>query len=263
MTMGLPLALGLAALIALIAWRLGALDRSGAVAATLVGSAVLGGSGWWGGAILLTFFVGSTAISRLLPDPAATTGEAKGGARDAWQVLANGGAPALAALLTPPLGLVGLGAGLAAAAADTWATSVGATSRTLPFHLMQLRRVPSGTSGAITWRGSVGGLLGALTVGAIVALATDLPLAGMVVIIGTAGMLIDSLIGAAAQGRFYCDTCQVETEQRVHRCGVSARTIGGLPWLDNDGVNALTTIFATASGLVAGTFLSFARGTWL
>jgi uncharacterized protein (TIGR00297 family) len=258
------LALLIAAGLALGAWRAGALTPSGGVAAMLVGAAVLIGTGWWGGAILLAFFVGSTTVSRLLPDPAAEAGEAKGGARDAGQVLANGGAPALGALLglsDPSLGIWALTAGLAAAAADTWATAIGATSAAHPHHLLTLRRVTPGTSGGVTWRGTFGGIAGALSVAAVGALALgELRLLAAAVVYGVAGMFIDSLLGAIAQGRFRCDRCAVATEQRHHRCGEPTRRTGGLAWLTNDGVNAvatllITTIAAADASLVLTTVL--------
>lgn len=252
MTLPPLLALALGAAVALGARRAGSLDRTGAVAAAMVGAAVLWSTGWWGGAVLLTFFVGSTLLSRLCPDPAAERGEAKGGRRDARQVLANGGAPALGALLglhEPSAGLWVLSIGLAAAAADTWATALGATSREAPRHLLRWERVAAGTSGAVTWRGTLGGTVGALSVGLIGGWATADPrLLVAAGVLGTAGMLLDSLLGATVQGRFHCDACGVTTERPVHRCGTTARPVGGMRWLTNDGVNGLTTSLATLAG---------------
>jgi uncharacterized protein (TIGR00297 family) len=244
--------------LALGAWRAGALAHSGVVAAAAVGSAVLIGTGWWGGAILLAFFIGSTAVSRLLPDPAAAAGEAKGGARDAWQVLANGGAPALGALLgivDPRAGLWALTIGLAAAAADTWATAIGATSPTPPRDLLSLRRVAPGTSGGVTWRGTFGGLGGALSVAVVGAWATaDLRVATFGTVLGAVGMIFDSLLGATVQGRFRCDACGTATERRVHRCGARSRRTRGLAFVTNDVVNLTTTLLITLLGAAAGAF---------
>ena len=231
---------------------LGTLSPTGALAAVAVGTTVLWGAGWWGGVVLLTFFVSSTALSRLCPDPAAERGDAKGGRRDASQVLANGGAPALGALLglaEPTAGFWVLSIGLAAATADTWATALGATSIRPPRHLLTGQAVPAGTSGGVTLRGSLGGVLGATSIGGVAWLATGEPrLLGACVTIGTLGMLVDSLLGAALQGRFHCPDCDVSTERARHRCGAEALRSGGVPWLTNDGVNAITTTLATATG---------------
>lgn len=250
--MQLLLALPLGAGVALAAWRAGTLERSGAIAAAGVGAAVLWGTGWWGGAILLTFFLGSTLISRICPDPAAAKGEAKGGRRDAGQVLANGGAPALGALVglaDPVVGSWALTVGLAAAAADTWATALGATSPAPPRHLITLRRVEAGTSGGVTWRGSLGGVLGAGTVGFAGWLATgSAALFATAALYGTVGMLLDSLLGATLQGRFRCDRCGVATERRLHACGATTRRMSGVAWISNDAVNAFATTAMTIAG---------------
>ena len=246
------LALPLGAAVALAAWGARALDRSGTVAAAAVGGAVLWGTGWWGGAILLTFFIGSTGVGRLLGDPAADRGEAKGGRRDAGQVLANGGAPALGALLglaDPALGTWALTVGLAAAAADTWAPSIGGTSPSSPRHLLTLRVVTPGTSGGVTWRGTLGGVAGAGSVGLAGLAATgSTALLVFALLYGSAGMLLDSLLGATLQGRFRCDACAEATERRIHRCGAPTRRVGGLRWISNDAINAITTIVMTAAG---------------
>jgi len=202
--------------------------------------------------VLLTFFAGSSAVSRLCPDPAEASGEAKGGRRDAGQVLANGGAPAvgaLLALLTPGAPLWVLTIGLAAAAADTWATSFGALSKAPPRSLTSGAVVPAGTSGGVTLMGTLGGVLGAATLAAAGWLAThDLRLALGALLIGTAGMLLDSFLGALVQARFRCEHCTMTTERPVHRCGTRTVQIGGVRWLTNDGVNALATCAATAAG---------------
>ena len=65
---------------------------------------------------------------------------------------------------------------------------------------------------------------------------------------GSAGMLLDSLLGATLQGRFRCDACAEATERRVHRCGAPTRRVGGLRWISNDAINAITTIAMTAAG---------------
>jgi uncharacterized protein (TIGR00297 family) len=210
--------------------------------------AILAGIGLPGGAALLTFFIGSSIVSRVSPDPAGRLG-AKGSRRDQWQVLANGGVAAIGALLGGNQGLWIVTSSLAVAAADTWATSIGAWSPTPPRHLLSGKQVPPGTSGGVTLLGTIGALAGAVTVAVMGSLMSHegrlLPFA---TIVGLAGMLADSGLGAGLQGRFYCAQCSEETERRVHRCGTRSLSRGGWLWLNNDGVNAL----ATALGGVAG-----------
>ena len=238
-------------------WRTGALTGPGAGAALFVGALVLLGTGWPGAAALGAFFVSSSAISRLAPERSA---EAKGARRDPRQVLANGGGAALGGafgLADPSLGLWVVTASLATAASDTWATSFGGWSRTLPRHVLTGESVAPGTNGGVTALGTAGGLLGALFVAAAGGAAGSVPLllpaAGLV---GFTGMLADSLLGAGVQGRFRCPRCDAPSEWRIHRCGSFTVPQGGWAWLDNDGVNAAATGLGALGGWGAWVLLS-------
>jgi uncharacterized protein (TIGR00297 family) len=223
------------------------------VAAWTVGVAVLHGTGWAGGAVLAAFFVSSNLVSRAAGRGLRTDLDPKGDRRDLWQVYANGGPAALAAVAAPVdtgLAIWLVTASLAAAAADTWATSIGARSRVLPRLLWSGQPVPVGTSGGITLAGSVGAAAGAAMVAATGAAATGLPvLFPVATLIGFAGMLADSLIGGVLQGRFHCPRCDQPSEWRVHRCGSATVRRAGLAWLNNDGVNFLATALAACAGL--------------
>ncbi len=181
------------------------LTRGGAVAALVVGGAAVWGTGWRGLALLLAFFVSGSLLTR------------GGGRRNARQVLANGGVAAVAALLGAWPAFAGA---LAAAAGDTWATEIGAFSSSPPRLITNGAPVPRGANGGITLLGTAGGVLGAAIMGGLTWMLgpSDLRLAGVVGVAGIAGMLIDSLLGATAQGPF---------EDR---------------WLDNDAVNLAMTL---------------------
>jgi uncharacterized protein (TIGR00297 family) len=243
----------ISAVVALLGWRLRALTAAGAVVALLVGTAILARTGWPGLAALGAFFAGSSLVSRLSPDRAQQRFDAKGNQRDVAQVLANGGAAAVGALLLPAEPALWLvSASLAAAAADTWATSFGGWSRTDPSFILSGRRVPAGTSGGVTLMGSAGGLAGSLTVAVSAALiAGGWLLLASCTIIGFAGMILDSLLGATLQARFYCPGCDQPTERSRHRCGASARLTGGVSWVSNDVVNGGATLAAALLGLLA------------
>ncbi len=242
---------------ALAAYRAATLTRSGAVAAWLVGTAVLVGTGWQGGGILAAFFVSSSLVSRGAPRPAGL--DPKGERRDHRQVLANGGIAAAAALLglrDPGLGLWLVTASLATAAADTWATAFGARSVAPPRSILGGAPVPPGTSGGVTPLGTAGAAAGALLVSGVGAVAADIPaLFPVAALIGFGGMALDSALGAAAQGRFRCDRCGERSEWRMHRCGTPTIHEGGLPWLDNDGVNLTAGATAAAAAWLAWVWL--------
>lgn len=252
--MSVIVALGTAALVAGLAVFARALSGSGALAAVVVGTMVLGATGWPGGVVLGVYFVTSTAIGRLAAPPRSGSGSESAGAerRGARQVLANGGPAALGApleLVVPGLGLWIVTVSLAAAAADTWATGFGALSPRPPRDIVRRQRVPAGTSGAVSWLGTSGGAMGAAVTalaGASVFSGSAAALYGAATVLGVAGMLVDSVLGSVAQARFHCPVCDTPTERATH-CGRGAQHRRGWVWLDNDAVNALATMFAAGS----------------
>ncbi len=214
-------------------------------------------AGWGWAALLIAFFVASSALTRVgAAAKTARTGSvvAKGGQRDATQVAANGAVFGLAALgmvAAPAAGWWAMGAGaLAAAAADTWATEIGTLTAGQPRSLRTGRPVAPGTSGGVSWPGSVAGMAGAAAVG-LGAITLGAPAAAAVaaVIGGVTGMLVDSLLGATVQARRRCAACGTGTERIVHDCGHHTEPAGGLRWLDNDVVNLACTVSGAAIAL--------------
>jgi uncharacterized membrane protein len=195
--------------------------------------------------------VSSNLTARLLPPRELTQLDSKGDRRDAWQVLANGGPAALAALTSADveLKLWLVTASLAAAAADTWATVFGARSRAPTRLLSSGLVVVPGTSGGVTPAGTVGAALGAMLVSATGAAALNrASLFAAGTLIGFLGMVLDSYAGSRWQGRFHCLRCNQPSERRMHRCGQRTERRAGLPWLSNDGVNLLATTMALVAG---------------
>ena len=261
-----------AALIGYAGYRARALTRGGAVAACLVGGTVFGFGGLGCAILLVLFFASSSALSffkssNLRKQKAAETFE-KGGKRDAAQVLANGGIAALASLLLAlsggnPTYFGAFVGALAAATADTWATEIGVLSTRPPRLLTTGKVVPAGTSGAVTWLGSGAAILGAGFIGLVAALLSLFPLFSVPtahplsvvaagVLGGTAGMLIDSLLGATLQASYWCPVCGKPTESRVHRCGTPTELRHGFALLNNDVVN----VTGTLAGAIVGTVIA-------
>lgn len=247
--------------IALVAWRTRALSASGGVAAVVVGTAAVA-AGWSWGALLFAFFVTGTALSRAQRENKLRRTEsvvAKGGTRDAVQVLANGGLFALAALaslVAPAVACMAIGGGaLAAASADTWGTEVGTLSSRSPRLITTWRRVAAGTSGGVTIAGLLASVAGAAFVGVMAWLVHWPPHVAVAAAAGGfAGALADSFAGATLQSRRRCTRCGVLTERAVHICGDVTQRIGGIPWLDNDGVNLLASMTGAAVAvMLAGT----------
>lgn len=246
----------LASVIALTAWRLRSLTGSGALAAWVAGTVAMG-AGWDWGILLILYFVLSTLLSRFKrAEKMSRAGgrTEKPGARDAAQVASNGGWFVFSALfywISPDVLWECIGAGaLAASAADTWATEIGSLARTLPRSIVTSKPVPVGTSGGVTFIGTVAGVAGALFVAAVVAaFAWPSVTFAAAAAGGVVGSLVDSVLGATVQARFWCVSCGVETERQLHDCGTTTTLRGGLRRLNNDGVNALATAAGGAVGL--------------
>lgn len=261
-----PWAVGLvlAGVIALLAHRARALSSTGAIAALASGTIAMA-AGWSWGIILIAYFASATLLSRFHASEkdSRTQGRVeKHGARDATQVLANGGVFVVMALgfsMRPhPLWQAFAAGALAASAADTWATELGILARGRPRSILTWQPVDVGTSGGITVQGFVAGIAGAMFI-ALLTWMVRWPAAAAVsaLIGGVLGCTLDSIVGASLQARRWCASCGMATEQRIHRCGTPTAHTGGLAWLDNDGVNALATVGGALLGAsaAAATFL--------
>jgi uncharacterized protein (TIGR00297 family) len=246
-----------ASAIAVAARRKKALSPGGAATAVVVAT-ICTEAGWSWGILLIAFFVSGTALSmrgervkRLRTESVV----AKGGERDGWQVLANGGvfaSAALASIMFPAEWWMVFGAGaIAAATADTWSTEIGTLSSGLPVSIVSWKRVPTGTSGGITPLGGTAALAGALFIAGGVLLVGWHPNAALAAVAGGfSGALVDSIAGATLQARRWCDACDCGTERAIHTCGSVTRKSGGIAWMDNDVVNALSTLCGGIIGLL-------------
>lgn len=251
----------LAAVVAFVAKRWGALSASGAAVALALGTVSVG-AGWSWGFVLVAYFVSSTLLTRYRgEDKRARLADRvdKPGARDAAQVLANGGvfgAVAVGSWVHLDAVWQALGAGaLAASAADTWATEVGTLAKREARSILGFHPVPTGTSGGVTLAGTLAAAAGSSFI-AFVAWGIGWPKAAILSAAagGFLGSLLDSVIGASLQARRHCAACNAITEQRIHRCGAGTEVIGGVPWLDNDGVNALATLGGALLGAAVASY---------
>nr|WP_270180591.1 DUF92 domain-containing protein [Alkalihalobacillus sp. CinArs1] len=229
--------------------KMGALSRKGTVAAIFTGNAIAYGFGWKGLVLLGVFFGTSTLWSKYKQDRKQETERivVKGSARDEYQVLANGGAAAFAGVMMamfPSLWWIAFFiSALAASNADTWASELGVLAKRDPYHILKLRTVPRGTSGAVSMPGLLASFLASLLVAGVGFFLFDLPFTLFLVITGAGvlGSMIDTIIGATIQEEFYCETCSLKTERTVH-CGVGTTKIKGISGINNDVVNMVSSL---------------------
>jgi uncharacterized protein (TIGR00297 family) len=252
-------ALLFASAVSVLSFRMKFLTAGGSFAQLLLGWALLGLGGWKWTVPILFFFLSSSLLSLLAArkKSVAVADFAKGGSRDALQVLANGGVSGILVILDcmHPLPIwypMSLGS-IAAATADTWGTEVGLLSRSQPILVTTFVRVQPGTSGAISILGSLAGALGAAVTASIGWLWTpgqNTLIASAVIFSGIFSSLIDSLIGASLQAKFQCPSCLKITEKENH-CGICGNRVDGIAWLTNDVVNLASTLTGACIVLVA------------
>ncbi|MEM2093795.1 MAG: DUF92 domain-containing protein [Candidatus Bathyarchaeia archaeon] len=257
----LILALTTVLAIASISFLTKVMDIYGFVSGFFIGLVILLFGGWSWFTVLLAFFVSASLLTRYKSELKYHLGIGEGGATRSWEnVIANGSVAALFAVgygftSFTPFALGYLGA-IGTATADTFATEVGLLNPYEPRLITDLsRKVPAGTSGAISPYGEIASLLGAGLVSSI-AVLTNFPALNkestflIVVTASFMGSTFDSLLGATAQACYRCTVCGSLTEKRVH-CNAPTAHFYGKRFIDNNLVNLLATTFGgvLASGL--------------
>ncbi|WP_310832623.1 DUF92 domain-containing protein [Paenibacillus pedocola] len=253
-----------ALLVAGAAYRKRSLSFSGMIAAFVMGTIYFGaGNAFWFG-ILLLFFISSSLLSKLHHENKAELELTydKTGTRDAGQVFANGGMGMLLVLLNAvyPLELWGflfIGV-MATVTSDTWATEIGTLAKKPPRSVLTGKVLPAGTSGGVSLPGTLAAAAGGALIGAaswLLRAASGmedhsfllLSLAGLIG--GLAGAFADSILGATVQRMNRCSVCGREVEASRH-CGQPTVYARGWRWMDNDAVNAISSIIGGAAALL-------------
>lgn len=244
----------LAAIFGIISFRLKFLSGDGSVAAFLIGSFVFGLGGWkWTLPMLFFFLVGSLGSKLFLRHKLEyNLMYEKGHTRDAGQVLANGGFGLLIFLIHSlypnSIWYLSYLGSLSAVTADTMSTEFGILSVNDPFSFVQMKRVEKGSSGGVSYMGTLAGLLSAGALGFVALPFADLykilpfKLVVAVAFSGFVGSMADSLIGGSIQAQYKCEVCGKVTERRRH-CGEnSTNLIRGYKWVNNDLVNFIASV---------------------
>lgn len=250
------------AALSLVAMKAGALDIKGAIAGSLISIVTLlaGGFGWL--AIIITFVLISSVLTRYRYEFKQKLGSAqeKGGRRSWLNVLANGVVGAVVAISElathQEIYAVAFLGCMAAAMSDTIATEIGLLSTSKPRLIFEPRKtVTPGTSGGVSGLGEMAGLVSAIGLGSLgvalkVVSGSRLETAYALIAVVAAAFLamnFDSLLGATVQGKNKCKVCGADTENLYHH---DERTISekGIRFLDNNAVNLIATI---AAGLIS------------
>ncbi|CAM3805912.1 DUF92 domain-containing protein [Mesobacillus zeae] len=242
------------------AYYLSFLTLSGAVAGLATGGMVALGFGFPGLVLMGAFFISSSVLSKLKVNKKRRHFEKnlheKGSTRDWKQVAANGGIAAAAA---------GVGAfvtgddiwaiiymiSLASATADTWASELGPLSKGDPVSIRGFAKVPPGTSGAVSFAGTLASFAGSMMIALLSSFLFHPGMAPVILVTlaGFSGSLIDTWLGAYIQALYRCGACGIHTEKRKH-CKSSTRLVRGFSWLDNDAVNFFSGFGAVLFGII-------------
>jgi uncharacterized protein (TIGR00297 family) len=204
----LPVALLVNTVVALAGYRARTVSISGAIGGAIIGTVIFAAAGWRGWLLLFLTFIAAAVTSRLGLQRKTLLGiaEAREGRRGAGNAIANTGVAMVCACLAllsahSVLALLAFVTALAAGGSDTIASEIGKALGSRTWSIVSLKRVPPGTSGAMSLEGTAAGIVGALALGAAgSALHLIPPSAVMLVVIGaTAGSLLESWLGATLE----------------------------------------------------------------
>ena len=197
--------------------RANILDKQGIIAAALLGLFV-GFLGHWTWLLLLLCFLLSSHIAtkwRFEEKTERGLNESADGHRGWVNVAANGGMPALVALLTFLVddwesGLWMFAAAVAVATSDTWASEIGCLDHRVRM-ITTLKPCEAGVNGGFSPNGQLAAAAGGLLIGtsALVAslvmfstsISDQIVIAGIVAGLGFLGCQIDSILGAVLENR--------------------------------------------------------------
>jgi uncharacterized protein (TIGR00297 family) len=244
----------------------------------VVGTVTLGLGGLAWAAVVVVFFVSSTLLTHYRADQKAEAAAQfdKGGRRDFFQVIANGGAAVLLAIASAafPTGerlfFAAFVGALATVTADTWATELGLLSKDKPRLVTTWQSARPGESGAVSALGLTAAATGALVTGTAalcgkfveglfgdVFIRMWVWLPTVALLGGWLGSLTDSLLGATLQALYYCAPDDQYTEKVIHTCGRPAIHTRGLVWMTNDMVNFVSSLAGALIG--AAVYLAIGR----
>lgn len=194
--------------VAVLGLAAGTVTVSGALAGSIIGTAIGIGGGWGAWGVLLVMFVTISATTRLRRAQKASAGiaEGRGGRRGAANAIANTGLAAWLCALAPgatdvTVWLVAAMAALITAGSDTVASEVGKAYGRTTWLVTSLRRVTPGTTGAVSLEGTAAGTASATLLAAVAAMWQVVPWTAVPIITlaATVASLVEGVIGATAE----------------------------------------------------------------
>jgi uncharacterized protein (TIGR00297 family) len=199
-------AIGLNVAVAVLGYFARTVTVAGAITGAIIGVAIFVGTGLVGWLLLFASFLFAAGTTRLglRRKLAAGIAEARGGRRGAGNAIANTGLAAFAALVAlgmpdPSLAQLAMVAALATAASDTVASEVGKAWGRATWLVVGFRRVPPGTSGAVSLEGTAAGFAAAVLLAWIADGLISYEWIFGVAVAATMASLIESVLGATLE----------------------------------------------------------------
>ncbi|HUL71969.1 MAG TPA: DUF92 domain-containing protein [Vicinamibacterales bacterium] len=194
---------------AFLGWRARTVTIPGAVAGWVIGTAIFLGAGWQGWVLLITAFAAVAIATRAGFRRKAIVGiaEEREGRRGPGNAIANTGLAAWAALVAlgmghPNLATLAMVAALVTASSDTIASEVGKAWGKTTWLIVGWRRVPPGTSGAVSSEGTAAGIAASFGLAALAFALGLIPasLIPAVVLASTLASFAEGALGALFEG---------------------------------------------------------------
>lgn len=141
--------------------------------------------------------------------------------------------------------LVAFFATIAETVGDSVASDVGVLSKSDPFDICTLKKVPKGVSGGISILGTLVSVCVCLYTGLLYCCLYEINIYhfGVIVISSLSGILLDSVLGSKIQARYRCSICGKVTEKERH-CEYAAILEKGFRTFGNTEVNLICNIFS-------------------
>ncbi len=219
-----------------IAQKLPLLTTAGWVHAGALGTILLGCLGWHGWFVVVIYLFLGSLVTRLGMARKKLEGlaEARGGKRGPENLWGSAGTGAILAICIKAgigeqsLLLIGFATSFAAKLADTFGSEIGKRWGGKAYLITSFRRVPPGTDGAISLEGTLASTLGSLVMTMVMVASSLVPLGQesvLVFLIGLLSTLLESVLGAVAQGKFRWLTNEVVNFVQTSVAAILAITI--------------------------------------
>lgn len=132
---------------------------------------------------------------------------------------------------------------------DSVSSDVGAFSRGDAYDPICRRSVPKGLSGGISWLGCVASLAASVAIAAYTFFFVQPQMGAALVVFGMCLLqtVLDTVLGSTAQVKYACPVCGTTVEEK-HHCDAPTVPCSGVRWIDNNMVNAMSSVAISLIG---------------